>query len=88
MRIMSNDNLKEKTIKGHLDSGASGNFIDSNYASSISAKIKNLKNQSRSIMWMEHPTNEGPLHNVLIYILKYMDRSEERRVGKELSPYV
>jgi hypothetical protein len=35
--------LKEKTVEGLLDSGASGNFIDSNYASSISAKRKNLK---------------------------------------------
>ena len=43
LRITSNKDLKEKTIEGLLDSGASGKFIDSNFVREIHAETKNLK---------------------------------------------
>ena len=43
LRITSNKDLKEKTVEGLLDSGASGKFIDSNFVREIHAETKNLK---------------------------------------------
>ena len=43
LQITSNKSLKKKTVEGLLDSGASGKFIDSNFAREINAETKNLK---------------------------------------------
>ena len=43
IRIMSNNDWKEETVEGLLDSGASGKFIDSDFVKKIHAKKENLK---------------------------------------------
>ena len=47
MRITSDNNTKEEIVEGLLDSGASGKFIDSDYARDIRAEKKELKKPIR-----------------------------------------
>jgi hypothetical protein len=66
IQITSDTESEMEIVEGLLDSGASGEFIDQDYARNIHAIKKIFLTQYRSTTWMEHRIKKGRSHNMLI----------------------
>ena len=74
---ISSDNLKEiETIKGLLDGGASGKFIDQNYANKLGVEQKSLKKPIKVYNVDGTPNKEGTIQKYIKIDLEIHGRKQ------------
>ena len=79
MRITSDNNPIEEIVEGLLDSGASGKFIDSDFARDIHAEKKNLKKPIKVYNVDGTPNKRGTIMQYVELNLEIHERKERHR---------
>ena len=77
MRITSDNNPIEEIVEGLLDSGASGKFIDSDFARDIHAEKKNLKKPIKVYNVDGTPNKRGTITQYVELNLEIHERKKD-----------